>query len=258
MDLATYRNSAQEKARVADLMALLPPNISSVLDIGARDGFVSLRLAKTIPSVTALDLAKPSIEHEKIKCVSGDVCGLEFNDNAFDLVFCAEVLEHIPTKLLGDACDELKRVSYRYILIGVPYRQDIRVACTTCVTCGNVNPPWGHVNRFDERRLSQLFPDCEIVDRSFVGKVKQRTNFVACYLMNLAGNPYGTYTQDEQCVHCGGAITSPPERTFIQKLFTKAAFLAQDVQAPFVREQPIWIHLLLEKKSPRLGVEPSA
>jgi SAM-dependent methyltransferase len=248
IDLVAYRNTERDKSRVADLMRLLPANISSVLDIGARDGFVSLRLAEAIPSVTSLDLVKPSIRHDKIKCVTGDVCGMEFNDNAFDLVFCAEVLEHIPATLLGNACDELRRVSCRYILIGVPYMQDLRVSRTTCVTCGKVNPPWGHVNSFDEPRLRELFPDCEIVDKSFVGKVKQRTNFVACYLMDLAGNPYGTYAQDEPCIHCGATIEPPHERTFLQKLITKSAFLAQQIQAPFVEAQPIWMHVLLEKK----------
>ena len=252
-DLAAYRNSEREKQRVADLMRLLPRDISSVLDIGARDGFVSLRLAETIPAVTALDLVEPSIKHDNIKCVTGDICELAFNDNAFDLVFCAEVLEHIPTNMLGNACNELKRVSYRYIIVGVPYKQDIRVYRTTCSTCLKVNPPWGHVNSFDEHRLIQLFPGCEIIEKTFVGKVKQRTNFVACYLMDLAGNPYGTYSQDEPCVHCGGKIAPPQDRTLIQKLFTKAAFLSQQLQAPFIKEQPIWIHVLLKKRQKSLS-----
>ncbi len=247
-DITEYRESEREKSRVADLMGLVPRKISSVLDVGARDGFVSRQLAETIPSVTSLDLIKPSIAHETIRCVTGDVCGMKFDDNAFDLVFCAEVLEHIPESLLGNACRELRRVSCRYIIVGVPYMQDIRVSRTTCVTCGKANPPWGHVNRFDERRLRGLFPDCEFVETSFVGKARERTNFVSCYLMDLAGNPYGTYCQDEPCVHCGGDITGPPARTFMQKLCTKAAFLAQHMQTPFVKEQPIWMHVLLEKR----------
>ena len=40
MDLTKYRNSDKEKKRVADLMGLLPSNVATALDIGARDGFV--------------------------------------------------------------------------------------------------------------------------------------------------------------------------------------------------------------------------
>ena len=38
-DIETYRNSEQEKPRTANLVRLLPRGRSSVLDIGACDGF---------------------------------------------------------------------------------------------------------------------------------------------------------------------------------------------------------------------------
>jgi hypothetical protein len=70
---------------------------------------------------------------------------LGFADDFFDFVLCAEVLEHIPTASLSRACSELGRVSKHYVLIGVPYRQDIRVGRTTCWSCRKKNPPWGHI-----------------------------------------------------------------------------------------------------------------
>jgi hypothetical protein len=187
------RNSAVEKQRIADLMRLLPSSIDTVVDIGARDGFISKLLAERFLKVTALDLEKPSIDHRRIHCVQGDVTGLDFQDATFDLVFCTEVLEHISTPLFVKACDELSRVSSRYLLIGVPYKQDIRVERTTCRACGKKNPPWGHVNSFDESKLRRLFPAFEIVNVSFVGMGRRRTNFLSCILMDMAGNPYGTY-----------------------------------------------------------------
>src|SRR6516162_4614312 len=99
------RNSAREKQRIADLMRLLPSSIDTVLDVGARDGFISILLAERFLKVTALDLEKPSIDHRRIHCVQGDVTGLDFQDATFDLVFCTEVLEHISTPLFVKACD---------------------------------------------------------------------------------------------------------------------------------------------------------
>ena len=250
MDLTEYRNSASEKARLSDLMSLLPEGeFDSVLDVGARDGFISRLLTDHFSTVTALDLEQPSIEHERIRCVKGDITALHFADASFNLVFCAEVLEHIPTHLLGTACRELARVSSDYVLIGVPYKQDIRVGRSTCGACGKLNPPWGHVNRFDEDRLRELFPAFTVAQQSFVGETDAQTNALSCAVMDMAGNPYGTYSQEEPCVHCGARLAHPPERQFWQKVLTKVAFTATSVQKRFGTPHPNWIHLLLRRES---------
>lgn len=230
-------------------MSLLPEEGCSVLDIGARDGFISKLLTSHFTMVTALDLEQPSIEHKKIQCVKGDITALNFADASFNLVFCAEVLEHIPTHLLKTACRELSRVSKEYVLIGVPYKQDIRVGRSTCGNCGKINPPWGHVNRFDENRLSELFPAFTIVKQSFVGETVAQTNLLSCALMDMAGNPYGTYSQEEPCIHCGIRLTRPPERKLWQKALTKVAFIGLNAQKPFLKPHPNWIHVLLRKRA---------
>lgn len=248
MDLTEYRNSQSERMRIGDLVGLLPTGGGIALDIGARDGFISKLLVDHFSTVVALDLVKPEIDHERIKCVQGDITALKFDSATIDLVFCAEVLEHIPTQLLETACRELARVSKDYVLIGVPYKQDIRLGRTTCACCGRANPPWGHVNRFDENRLSELFPDFVISQQSFVGETVAQTNTVACVLMDMAGNPYGTYGQEEPCIHCGGNLGRPPKRNLWQKILTKAAFIAMSMQKPFLKPRGNWIHLLLKKQ----------
>lgn len=101
MDLTDYRNKDIEKARTSDLMAIVPNDCRGVaLDIGARDGWFSVMLAEKFDKVTAIDLEKPSIDHPRIQCVKGDATNLDFVNETYDLVFCAEVLEHIPPKEL--------------------------------------------------------------------------------------------------------------------------------------------------------------
>ncbi len=36
------------------------------------------------------------IDHPRVEAVQGDVTALQFADNEFDAILCAEVLEHIP------------------------------------------------------------------------------------------------------------------------------------------------------------------
>ncbi|MGZ8215954.1 class I SAM-dependent methyltransferase [Methylomagnum sp.] len=249
-DLAQYRNSQRERDRIADLLSLLPSALDSVLEIGARDGFISKLLTRHFKQVTALDLEKPLIADPAVQCVKGDATGLEFPDASFDLVFCSEVLEHIPEPLLQNACGELTRVAKHYVLVGVPHRQDIRMGRTTCYSCGGKNPPWGHVNSFDETRLKKLFPDLMVEKISFVGTAEGGTNFLACQLMDLAGNPYGTYDQEETCIHCGAQLKNPPPRTFMQKVFTKLAVYATSLSRRFEKGHANWVHILFKKPHP--------
>jgi hypothetical protein len=251
MDLTEYRESDSEKERTQDLLRIIEeikPQSGKALDIGARDGHFSKLLAQYFDSVTALDLEKPTFESPKVDCVKGDVTALEFSEGDFNLAFCVEVLEHIPAHLLNDACKELCRVSTDYILIGVPYKQDIRLGRSTCYSCGDVNPPWGHVNSFDEKRLAHLFMGYDIEEISFVSKTKSYTNALSVALMDFAGNPYGTYSQGEPCIHCDKPLIPPPTRSFTQKVATKMAFYARQAQAPFIKEHANWVHVLFKKQ----------
>jgi len=179
--------------------------------------------------------------------MEGNAANLELPDCSIDFVFCAEVLEHIPKEFLTDVCNELERVCSGKLLIGVPFRQDIRHGRTTCYSCMAKNPPWGHVNIFDERNLRELFPNMKVESTTFVGRNVEQTNALSALLMDLAGNPYGTYDQEEPCVHCGRILLPPPPRTLIQKVLTKLAFLTRDATGGFVTPHANWIHVLFSK-----------
>ena len=60
-DLAEQRAGAREQLRIADLMSLAPGG-DRVLEIGARDCYLSRRLTALYREVTALDLRKPEID----------------------------------------------------------------------------------------------------------------------------------------------------------------------------------------------------
>jgi len=247
LTLADYRASANELKRTQDLLDLIPTMGSTALDIGARDGHFSILLAERFSDVIALDLTLPNIIHPKIRCIQGNAANLKFADNSFDIVLCAEVLEHIPPNILENVCSEMERVCRKHLVIGVPYRQDIRVGRTTCYTCMEKNPPWSHVNTFDEKRLNLLFPNCKTSQTSFVGINRDRTNALSAALMDMAGNPYGTYSQEEPCIHCGKPLKPPPDRDIKQKILTRLAFWSRQATSAFEQPTANWIHRLLIK-----------
>lgn len=247
MDLSAYRASDTEQARIASLFSLIPKRYANGLDIGARDGYISLRMTERVDHVTALDLSKPNITHEKITCVEGNATELRFSNDTFDIVICAEVLEHIPSPSLEQACKEIGRVTKKWAVIGVPLNQDIRFGATRCPACGMTNPPWGHVNSFTLEKLAHLLSPLKITRVEYVGETKSRTNTVSHALMEYAGHPYGTYNQEEPCIYCGATILHTDQRSLTQRLATRVAHLTNTVQKHLTPNQPTWVHVLFEK-----------
>src|SRR6266851_3429105 len=123
MTIITRPETQLEKARIGSLLELIPKGRSTVLDVGARDGYISQFLVNYFDRVTALDLEKPRIEMERVIPVKGDATRLARYD----------------------------------LIVGVPYRQDLRDQRLTCAHCGRINPAWGHVNSFDEEKIHRLF-----------------------------------------------------------------------------------------------------
>jgi len=226
-------------------MRLVPKGYHSVLDAGARDGYYSLQLTQYFDSVTSLDLSKPQVEHERITCVAGDLTRLPYPDNSFDVVFCTEVLEHIPA--LEEAVREIKRVAKRCILIGVPYKQDIHVGRVTCPKCDKVSPPWGHVNVFDEHRLEELFQPFRVAQQALTGVNQSKTNAVATWLTDLGKNPYGVYGAEQRCLYCGSSLETEPTRTFIHKVWGSLGTRIMRAHSALSKPHPNWIHIVFER-----------
>jgi len=247
VDLEAYRDRPQERERLASLLRLLP-DAGTVLEIGTRDGHMSFALAERFARVTTLDLGKRVLLHPGIEAIAGDLRRLPFRDLSFEAVLCAEVLEHIPTADLQEACRELVRVCANVLVIGVPYRQDLRVGRTRCSSCRRFNPPWGHVNSFDEDRLDALFAGLSRIDTDRVGRSDEVTNGFSALLMNWAGNPWGTYEQEEACIHCGGKVGPPPASAFPSRVLSAIAERMNRIQrSRFSSARPCWIHCLYRK-----------
>ncbi len=238
--------SALEQLRLERLISLLPKSVANVLEIGARHGVMTQILAELYDDVTALDLRRPSFQINGVRTVAGDVQNLQFPDNSFDCVVCTEVLEHVPDFAAG--ARELVRVARKYILLGVPYRQDTRVGRTTCIHCGKISPPFGHLNSFDERKIATLFAGADISSMEYVSENRDRTNAVSAWLQDLGGNPYGSYDQEEPCIHCGGKLNRPEQVSLIRRLAAALGYRLYRLQCAFNRLRPTWILVLFEKR----------
>jgi SAM-dependent methyltransferase len=244
MGLSYSTLAEHERSRLDTLVSLLPKR-KNILEIGARHGLVTGILTQHFDHVTALDLEKPSWHMERVTPVKGNVQQLNFPDNAFDCVLCSEVLEHVPN--VERAAQELVRVSRSEIIVGVPYCQDTRVGRTTCGNCGKHNPPYGHVNTFDEKRLKTLFNGAEHKQTRLISQTRERTNVFSAWLQDFAGNPYGTYDQEEPCVYCGEPLKAPLKLSFPKKVCASVGLRLQSQTMRWNDPQAIWIYCLFQK-----------
>ncbi|MBI5655048.1 class I SAM-dependent methyltransferase [Candidatus Uhrbacteria bacterium] len=86
------------------------------LEIGVGNGIVTEALRKNGVKVTTLD-PDQTLEPD----IVGSVESLPCADRAFDVVLCAEVLEHLPYEKLEGCLKEIARVSKSGAVISIPH-----------------------------------------------------------------------------------------------------------------------------------------
>jgi hypothetical protein len=105
------------------------------------------------------------------------------------------------------------------------------------------------VNSFDEKRLLELFAGCRLISKSFVGSTRDATNLLSTALMDMAGNPWGAYDEDVQCIYCGVGLRAPAAyRTLRSRICSALAFRINQVQALWTHPHSNWIHVVFSKR----------
>lgn len=141
-------------------LRLVPPGEGRrALDVGAREGHQTRWLRERGYDVTSLDL-QPCFP----ECLAVNVDeGLPFEDDSFDLVWCAEVIEHLrdPERALA----EFRRVAKPGgdILLTTPnsYAWLFRLIALFGLTPQRIQRP-DHLHYFDEATIVRLAPDAEV------------------------------------------------------------------------------------------------
>jgi len=99
--------------QINEVLSLKPKN---VLEIGIGNKTVANYLKSQGVEVITFD------KDEKLKPdVVGDVLEIPFGNNSFDVILCAEVLEHLFFNDFENALYELKRVSKKYVVLSLPH-----------------------------------------------------------------------------------------------------------------------------------------
>ena len=117
---------------IGEIVALQP---QSFLDAGCGEGFVARLVLEAVPGLelTGCDifpeaLAVAQRANPAATFVPGSLLELPFPDNAFDVVGCFEVLEHLPDDMPRQAVREMARVARKAVVLSVPHEPAFSLA----------------------------------------------------------------------------------------------------------------------------------
>jgi hypothetical protein len=172
------------------------------LEVGFYDFRITDRLREKIGHIVSVDLPRPVARQPGCSVAFASIQNLPFRNRVFDIVICTEVLEHLPDAVLVEGVQELQRVSRKYILVSVPYRQRVWNEMFKCAECGSVTNCMGHLHYMDERRLIDMFAGASPERIEFIGR---REGYGPDWLY-AAARRWGRVWDDHQfgpCPSCG-------------------------------------------------------
>jgi len=152
--------SPEDTDRIKSIAGNIPEGVQSLLDAGCGNGMFLHYLRENETSIERLcgvERSRAALSLVKGEKFEASIEEMPFDANEFDLVSCLEVLEHLPVSTFDSALSELCRVAREYIIITVPFDQDLTVGMTVCPSCScRFNADY-HVRSFREKTLSRLF-----------------------------------------------------------------------------------------------------
>lgn len=143
------------------------PLTGEVLDYGCGPGFFlehlldeGLRCRGADTSPIAVEVARHRLSGRSMLV---DITLLEslptpFDDEAFDIVFVLEILEHVMDEALASFLSEVRRIRKPegHVIVTSPNQENLEAETLLCPDCGCRFHRGGHMRTFDAPSLSQL------------------------------------------------------------------------------------------------------
>lgn len=150
--------------RIQELIFMLPAGAASLLDVGCGNGLFVNELNEASPDIRphrlhAVDRSATALKHVEVENCRCDISNLPFRDNEFEIVTCLEVVEHLPLDIYTAALSELTRVAARWIMISVPFEQNLKESLCECPSCATRFNPNYHLRSFDMAKLRNLLQE---------------------------------------------------------------------------------------------------
>ena len=177
------------KEKIKIIEEIIPENVTSIADIGCGNGVITNSFIKKW-WVIGTDRSRQAIRFAKSDRVQADINALPFQDNVFDFVICSEVLEHLPSRILADAIQELQRISKKYLLITVPNDEALNKNQVKCPNCKYIFNAAYHLHSFNKEKLVSLFPQFHQLQYFECGKAVRQYRPTLLRIKQQIGNSW--------------------------------------------------------------------
>ena len=145
-----------ETLKTRAVMNWIPSHTQTILDIGCGNGWFT-NYANTTHNLVGIDRSRAALRHVKTTCCQADAGDLPFLSESFDLLVSMEMLEHLPFESYLRTIKEIARVTRKYVLITVPYKERLNLKLAVCPECGCKFHRWYHMRSFSRKDMQQLF-----------------------------------------------------------------------------------------------------
>ncbi|MBK0111368.1 MULTISPECIES: class I SAM-dependent methyltransferase [unclassified Delftia] len=136
----------------------LPESVCSLLDVGCGDGKITRHLRSGGRQVVGLDGSQEALSRLSVPGVRGNAAAMPFPNSSFDLVLSTDALEHMSESEEDSAWRELFRVAGKYLMVAVPFREELLDAMARCQQCGNHYHVNWHHRAYDIHDLCKRAP----------------------------------------------------------------------------------------------------
>lgn len=236
-----YSKKNNEIARSREVVSCVPDEAKNVLDIGCGNGIVTNMINKEF--VLGMDFAIVPLRNVKKNAICASINSIPLKENKFNLIIMTEVLEHLSDQIYTKAIQEINRLNAKYLLITVPFEENLEADQCKCSSCGFIFNASHHCQRFSEEWYVEKFPDynvqfvkytsCKIPQNSYIIQLKHQCEV---YLGFKNGS----------CPKCGGRPVSP--QTFLRYVFGGLTLLDSKLKNILKIQKPYHQIVLLTRK----------
>lgn len=147
--------------RIQETINMIPSDVTTLLDVGCGNGVFPnlLSESKNNIKVTATDRSKEALKYVRTEKFESDISALPVEPQSFDCVTCLQVIEHIPDSLYKPSLSELARVARRYLIVSIPFNEDLEKGFTQCPKCRTLFNSDLHFRNYTLDTMKNLFAE---------------------------------------------------------------------------------------------------
>lgn len=238
-------------AKAKLIVSMIPDEVRTIVDVGCGDGFITHRLAERW-DVTGIDRSAVAVSKLRCRAIEASADALPLPDKAVDLLHSSQMLEHLPDGVYERALVEMNRVASKWLLLSVPYKEQLARRVALCPRCGLQFHTDGHLRSFDESVFDAAFPDFERVRTEHTGPPEKPWYATIEHARHKYAKRWHMWKGSKiECPKCGETNFNPLARNFFHKLVDQALDGATTIANLCNRRkpEPYWIITLMRRSA---------